>query len=72
MSDVITHRLEDPVRHLHEAIQEDETLRENLAEFARRFHTSLGSIEDERETIRARFESDAGRAFLLCDAALNR
>ncbi len=72
MSDVITHRLEDPVRHLFEAAEKDPELRENMSEFARRFHTSLGSIEDERETIRARFESDAGRAFLLCDAALNR
>lgn len=72
MSDVITNRLEDPVRHLFDQAQQNSDLRADMTSFARRFHTSLGAIEDDREAIRHRFESDAGRAFLLCDAALNR
>lgn len=72
MSDVITHRLEDPVRHLYDAVSEDPALKADIITFARRFHHSLETIETDREAIRGRFESDAGRAFLLCDAALNR
>ena len=72
MSEIITHRLADPVQHLYDAISSDPNLKTKLTEFARRFHTGLGDIEDNREAIRSRFESDAGRAFLLCDAALNR
>lgn len=72
MSDVITHRLEDPVRHLYDQANLDPALHADMTTFARRFHTSLGDMEDDREAIRKQFESDAGRAFLLCDAALNR
>ncbi|MGJ8562245.1 MAG: hypothetical protein ACSHXY_01725 [Alphaproteobacteria bacterium] len=72
MSDVITHRLEDPVRHLFGKTVEEPELKTQLTAFARRFHHSLEPIEKDREAIRSRFESDAGRAFLLCDAALNR
>jgi len=72
MSDVITNRLEDPVRHLYDKAAHDEGLKAEMTAFARRFHSNLGPIEDDREAIRSRLESDAGRAFLLCDAALNR
>lgn len=72
MSEVITNRLEDPVLHLFNAVQSDPDLKQKITEFARRFHTSLSDVENNREAIRARLESDAGRAFLLCDAALNR
>lgn len=71
MSEVVQNRLSDPIKHLYLSAQADASLKEALIEYARDFHISLKPIENNREFIRNRFETEMGRAFLLCDAALN-
>lgn len=71
MSEVTAKRLLEPVKHLQTNMAQQEGLKENLTQFARNFHIGLTHLENDREALRRRLESDAGRAFLLCDAALN-
>jgi hypothetical protein len=61
----------DPVRHLHRAMEENPALKTDARAYVAQFQARIGSIESDREAIRTRLESEAGRAFLLCDAALN-
>ncbi|MGB0908143.1 MAG: hypothetical protein ACPGVT_11665 [Maricaulaceae bacterium] len=71
MSKVTAKRLNDPVRHLYMAMETDSQLKSDVQAFAADYQNRLAPIEDDREAIRQQLESDAGRAFILCDAAIN-
>jgi len=71
MSEAITKRLGEPVRHLFRAAEKDTELKTNIRAFTDQFNARLSPVENDREAIRAKLESEAGRAYLLCDAALN-
>ncbi len=71
MSQAVAHRMGDPVRHLNRAMEENPALKTDARAYVAQFKARINAIETDREAIRARLESDAGRAFLLCDAALN-
>jgi hypothetical protein len=71
MSEAITKRLGEPVRHLFQATERDASLKTDIRAFTDQFNARLSPIENDREAIRAKLESEAGRAYLLCDAALN-
>lgn len=71
MSQTVALRLGDPIRHLNRAIEENPALKTDARAYVAQFKARIGAIENDREAIRTRLESDAGRAFLLCDAALN-
>lgn len=71
MSQAVARRMGDPVRHLHRAMEENPALKTDARAYTAQFQARMTAIENDREAIRTKFESDAGRAFLLCDAALN-
>jgi len=71
MSQTVARRMGDPVRHLHRAMEENPALKTDARAYTAQFQARMAAIESDREAIRTKFESDAGRAFLLCDAALN-
>jgi len=71
MSQAVARRLGDPIRHLNRAMEENPALKTDARAYVAQFKARMGAIESDREAIRTRLESDAGRAFLLCDAALN-
>ena|GEM_PF-1115678 len=71
MSQIVAKRLGDPVRHLYIKFEENPNLKSKARAYTAQYKIGIDAIEDDREAIRMRLESDAGRAFLLCDAALN-
>jgi len=71
MSKAVARRMGDPVRHLHRAMEENAALKTDARAYVAQFQARIEAIESDREAIRTKLESDAGRAFLLCDAALN-
>ena len=71
MSQAVARRMGDPVRHLHRSMEENPALKTDARAYVAQFQARMSAIENDREAIRTRLESDAGRAFLLCDAALN-
>ena len=71
MSQAVARRMGDPVRHLHRAMEENPALKTDARAYTAQFQARMSAIESDREAIRTKLESDAGRAFLLCDAALN-
>jgi len=71
MSQVVQNRLGDPVRHLHRAMIDRPDLKTDAEQLVSQFRKRIGLIESDRESIRTVLESEAGRAFLLCDAAIN-
>ena len=71
MSEAVASRLGEPVRHLFRAIETDDDLNSDIRYFKAQFERNLEPIETDRERIRRRLESDAGRAYLLCAAALD-
>ena len=71
MSHSVARRLGDPVRHLHRAMEENPALKTDAEAFVAEYQARMNVIDTDREAIRASLESDGGRAFLLCDAALN-
>lgn len=71
MSQAVARRMGDPIRHLNRAMEENPALKTDARAYVAQFQARMSAIENDREAIRARLESDAGRAFLLCDAALN-
>ena len=71
MSRAVTHRLKGPVEHLVKALTVDRQLSQTAIEFASEFDKSIETISGNREAIRTRLEDEQGRAYLLCDAALN-
>jgi len=71
MSEAVVKRLGEPVRHLFKSAEMDADLKSKLRAFTAQFEARLSPNEGDREAIRTRLESDSGRAYLLCDAALN-
>ena len=71
MSQAVAHRMGGPVRHLHRAMEENPALKTDALAYVAQYQTRVNAIEMDREAIRTLLESDAGRAYLLCDAALN-
>ncbi len=71
MSKVVKNRLKGPVEHLTKSMSIDESLQKQAIEFATNFNTTLEHLRGNREAIRNRLETEKGRAYLLCDAALN-
>ncbi len=71
MSRVVANRVGDPIDHLKSSLSESPELAQQMSQFAARFHTSLQDAEGDAENLRNRFAKDDGRAFLICDAALN-
>jgi len=71
MSQAVASRMGDPIRHLNRAMEENPALKTDARAYVTQFKARMSAIENDREAIRTRLESDAGRAFLLCDAALN-
>ena len=71
MGQTVARRMGSPVRHLNRAMEENPALKTDARAYVTQFKARLGPIDNDREAIRTRLESDAGRAFLLCDAALN-
>ena len=71
MSQTVSKRIGGPIRHLHRSMEENAALKSDARAYVAQFNARINAIESDREAIRTRLESDAGRAFLLCDAALN-
>lgn len=71
MSQAVAKRMGDPVRHLHRAMEENPALKTDARAYVAQFQARMETIENDREAIRTRLESDAGRTYMLCDAALN-
>lgn len=71
MSQAVSHRLAEPVTELRKAMEVDPDLKSDARAYVVLFQTRLAAVEGDREGIRTRLESDAGRAYLLCDGALN-
>lgn len=71
MSRNIGIRLKSPVEHLYKALTLDANLSQRTINFATEFDQSIETLGKNREAIRSHLESEHGRAYLLCDAALN-
>ena len=71
MSRVVAKRLDGPVLHLSKAMSLDANLSQNAIGFAGRFDQTVEALSGNREAIRTCLEDEQGRAYLLCDAALN-
>ncbi len=71
MSKVGGGRLNSPVDHLAKALAVDKDLSAKAIKFATDFDGAIERLAGSREAIRARLESEDGRAYLLVDAALN-
>ncbi len=71
MSASVAHRLKQPVEHLVRSLTVDDDLSDKAIIFATHFDRSIELLARDREAIRARLECEKGRAYLLCDAALN-
>lgn len=71
MSAAVARRMGEAVRHLHLAIGQNSALETDARTYTAEYQARLSVIEHDREAIRRALESDGGRAFLLCDAALN-
>jgi len=71
MSQAISHRLSEPVQHLREALETNMEFKSDMRAFTSQYQARLNAISEDREAIRTKLESETGRAYLLCDAALN-
>lgn len=70
MRKTVALRLGEPVRHLQSVFSDNPQIRSRAQSFATRYYQVIAAQNDDREGIRKQLETDAGRAFLLCDAAL--
>ncbi len=71
MSKCVGLRLKNPVEHLVKTLAVDDDLSDKAIIFASRYDRTIELLAGNREAIRTRLESEKGRAYLLCDAALN-
>ncbi|MBL4869958.1 MAG: hypothetical protein JKX72_03280 [Robiginitomaculum sp.] len=71
MSRSVAERLSSPVKHLAKALSLDTMLSQQAIGFASAFDQSIENISTDREGVRNHLETEQGRAYLLCDAALN-
>lgn len=70
MRAIIETRLPGPIGHLKAKMAADLEFKQQIESFAQRYYQTLIDIEANREAMRERLESEAGRAFMLADAAL--
>ncbi len=71
MSKCVAMRLKNPVEHLVRSLAVNDELSDKAINFATRFNQSVEALAQNREAVRTKLESETGRAYLLCDAALN-
>jgi len=71
MSKCVAERLKNPVEHLVKSLAINDELSDKTIVFATRFDQTVEALSGNREAIRTKLESETGRAYLLCDAALN-
>lgn len=71
MSRGVISRLNGPVRHFARSLSSDSELSRHAIAFATEFDQRVEQHSGDREAIRSKLESEYGRAYLLCDAALN-
>ncbi len=71
MSRCVAQRLLQPVEHLVKSLTLDDNLSDKAIIFATHFDRNIELLAGEREAIRTHLESEKGRVYLLCDAALN-
>ena len=71
MSKIVGARLGGPVAHLSKALSLDDDLSAKTIAFATQYDQIIESLAGNREAIRTNLEGEKGRAYLLCDAALN-
>jgi len=71
MSVGVSKRLGEPVKLFTHLIQTDQELKTGIVNFAVKFHHSLAPIEDDQAALQNRLDTEEGRLFLMCDAALN-
>ena len=71
MSIGVANRIGEPVRHFSKLMGQDPNLKTDVINFAVKFHHGLSGIADNPIALQDRFETQDGRLFLLCDAALN-
>ena len=70
MRDVVNLRLPSEIAHLRKAFEADPDLRSAADDFAHRYYQLIGNVSADRESLREAMETEAGRAFILCDTAL--
>ncbi len=70
MREVISLRLPAEITHLRSAFSTDPDLKAAADDFAQRFYQVLGAVSSDRESLRETMQTEAGRAFILCDTAL--
>ena len=71
MSNTVNNRIGQPIQHFSKLINSNEDLKSHAVNFAVKFHHGLTPVADNAMGMRQRLESDDGRLFLMCDAALN-
>ena len=71
MSRYVAQHLHSPVQHLAVLLSRDEELSTRVISFTANFDQSVEGLSGRRAAIRSKLESEYGRAYLLCDAALN-
>jgi hypothetical protein len=71
MSRSVIARLNVPVKHFAATLSSDPELSKRTIGFATDFDQKVEKLAGDREAIRTRLESEGGRAYLICDAALN-
>ena len=70
MREVVNLRLPSEITHLRRAFAADPDLHSAADDFAQRYYQLLGNISSDREQLRETMQTEAGRAFILCDTAL--
>lgn len=71
MSRSVIARLNVPVKHFAATLSYDPDLSQRTIDFATGFDQKVEKLKGDREAIRTRLESESGRAYLICDGALN-
>ena len=70
MREIVNRRLPQPIAHLRQSFESDPSFRAVCTDFATRYYQIIGPLESNREGLRVELESQIGRAYILCDAAL--
>ena len=71
MSRCVIDRLRSPVKHFATSMATNAELSQHAIVFATWFDRKIEKWAGDREAIRSSLETEHGRAYLLCDAALN-
>ena len=70
MRGVVNLRMPSEIAHLKAAFEANPELRASAEDFAQRYYQLLGNVSSDRESLRETLQTEAGRAFILCDTAL--